>query len=334
MSRRPHVALALSGPELRDALFSPRLRTRLHQLATCDFDAVITDFEKPPVDLSTVDVLLTGWGCPRIDSAALALLPRLELVAHAGGTVKGHVDRVCWDRGITVTTAASANAVPVAEFTLAQIILAGKATQAAQHLYTKRQRKVGREDLPLIGNYDRTVGIIGASTIGRLVLARLQTFDLDVVVSDPTLTADEATQLGTALVSLDELMSVSDVVSLHAPLLPSTINMIGPAQLARMKNGATFINTARGLLVDHTALRTELVSGRINAVLDVTEPEPLQPGDVLYGLPNVQLTPHIAGSMGTELYRMTALALDEIEHLAQDTPFRFAVMRQDLDRMA
>ena len=77
MSRRPHVALALSGPELRDALFSPRLRTRLHQLATCDFDAVITDFEEPPVDLSTVDVLLTGWGCPRIDSAALALLPRL-----------------------------------------------------------------------------------------------------------------------------------------------------------------------------------------------------------------------------------------------------------------
>jgi phosphoglycerate dehydrogenase-like enzyme len=334
MSRRPHVALALSGPELRDALFSPRLRTRLHQLATCDFDAVITDFEEPPVDLSTVDVLLTGWGCPRIDSAALALLPRLELVAHAGGTVKGHVDRVCWDRGITVTTAATANAVPVAEFTVAQIILAGKATQAAQHLYTKRQRKVGREDLPLIGNYDRTVGIIGASTIGRLVLARLQTFDLDVVVSDPTLTADEAAQLGTALVSLDELMSLSDVVSLHAPLLPSTINMIGPDQLARMKNGATFINTARGLLVDHTALRAELASGRINAVLDVTEPEPLEPGDVLYGLPNVQLTPHIAGSMGTELHRMTALALDEIEHLAQDTPFRFAVMRQDLDRMA
>ena len=334
MSRTPHVALALSGPVLRDALFSPRLRARLQAIATCDVEAVVTDFEKPPVDLSSVEVLLTGWGCPRIDSAALALLPRLELVAHAGGTVKGHVDTVCWDRGIAVTTAASANAVPVAEFTLAQIILAGKATLAASHLYTSRRRKVDREDLPLVGNYERTVGIIGASTIGRLVLARLQTFDLDVVVADPTITPAEATSLGARLVTLDELMAVSDIVSLHAPVLPSTLNMIGPAQLAAMKEGATFINTARGRLVDHAALRTELESGRISAVLDVTEPEPLEPGDILYRLPNVQLTPHIAGSMGTELYRMTALALDEVQHLALGTPFRFRVTRQDLERMA
>lgn len=334
MNRRPTVALALSGSVLRDALFSPRLRGRLNSLAACDFDAVITDFRESPVDLSAVEVLLTGWGCPCIDSAALASMPRLELIAHAGGTVKAHVAPACWDCGIAVTTAASANAIPVAEFTLAQIILANKATLRASHLYAERQGKVSREDLPLVGNYDRTVGIIAASTIGRLVLGRLQTFDLDVVVFDPTITADEATQLGARLVSLDELMSVSDVVSLHAPLLPSTLTMIGRRQLAQMKDGATFINTARGRLVDHRALRAELETGRINAVLDVTEPEPLEPGDVLYRLPNVQLTPHIAGSMGTELHRMTALALDEIQHLAEGTPFRFPVSDRDLNRMA
>jgi phosphoglycerate dehydrogenase-like enzyme len=334
VSRRPRVALALSGPPLRDALFSDRLRARLQQLADCDLDAVVTDFSAPPLDLSPVEVLLTGWGCPRIDGAALARLPRLELIAHAAGTVKGHVDPVCWDRGIAVTTAASANAVPVAEFTLAQIILAGKATLTASHLYRERRAKVGRADLPVIGNYDRTVGIIGASTIGRLVIDRLQDLDLDVVVADPTITADEAAELGATLVGLDELMGISDVVSLHAPVLPSTLNMIGAAQLARMRDGATFLNTARGRLVDHDALRAELASGRINAVLDVTEPEPLEPGDVLYTLPNVQLTPHIAGSMGTELHRMTALALDEIEHLTAGTPLRHPVSRQDLDRMA
>lgn len=334
MTRRPHVALAMSGRVLRDSLFSPRLRTRLQDLAICDYDAVITDFAASPVDLSAVEVLLTGWGCPRIDASALVLLPRLELIAHAAGTVKGHVDPVCWDRGIAVTTAATANAVPVAEFTLAQILLAGKATLAASHLYTERQAEVDRHDLPLVGNYDRTVGIIGASTIGRLVLARLRTFDLDVVVADPTITAGEATELGATLVDLDELMSGSDIVSLHAPVLPSTLNLVGGAQLGRMRDGATFINTARGRLVDHDALRAELRSGRINAVLDVTDPEPLPPGDILYGLPNVLLTPHIAGSMGTELYRMTALALDEIEHLALDTPLRYAVSRRDLDRMA
>ena len=120
---------------------------------------------------------------------------------------------------LQVTTAASANAVPVAEFTLAQIILAGKAAQAAQHLYTKRQRKVGREDLPLVGNYDRTVGIIGASTIGRGLCWRgcRPLTSGRRCVSDPTLTADEATQLGAALVSLDELMGVSPTSSRCTP---------------------------------------------------------------------------------------------------------------------
>ena len=334
MTRRPRVALAMSGEALAESLFSPRLRSRLQQLADCNLDAVVTDFAAPPPDLASVEVLLTGWGCPRIDAAALDRLPRLELIAHAAGTVKGHVDPACWDRGVAVTTAAAANAVPVAEFTLAQVILAGKAASTASHLYTQRQAAVGPADLPLVGNYDRTVGIIGASTIGRLVLERLRALDVDVLVADPTITTDEAVGLGATLVELDELMGRSDIVSLHAPLLPSTLGMIGRRQLRLMRDRATFLNTARGRLVDHDALRAELATGRINAVLDVTEPEPLEPGDLLYRLPNVLLTPHIAGSLGTELHRMTASALDEVEHLVTGTPYRYPVSRADLDRLA
>ncbi len=333
MNDRPRVAVAMKDEALRDSLFSPRLTQRLHQLADVD-DAVVSDFTDTPVDLGAVDVLLTGWGCPRIDAAALARMPRLRLVAHAAGTVKGHVDPVCWDRDITVTTAAAANAVPVAEFTLAQILLAGKAVLAATHRYADRTPGHARDDRPTVGNYERTVGIIGASTIGRLVLERLKTFDLDVVVSDPTITGDEARGLGAELVELDELMAVSDIVSLHAPVLPSTIGMVGAVQLARMRNGATLINTARGRLVDHEALRAELMSGRISALLDVTDPEPLPADDPLFGRPNVQLTPHIAGSMGTELWRMTALAVDEIEHFCHGAAPRYAVSRADLDTMA
>ena len=222
----------------------------------------------------------------------------------------------------------------MAEFTLAQVILAGKAASTASHLYTQRQAAVGPADLPLVGNYDRTVGIIGASTIGRLVLERLRALDVDVLVADPTITTDEAVGLGATLVELDELMGRSDIVSLHAPLLPSTLGMIGRRQLRLMRDRATFLNTARGRLVDHDALRAELATGRINAVLDVTEPEPLEPGDLLYRLPNVLLTPHIAGSLGTELHRMTASALDEVEHLVTGTPYRYPVSRADLDRLA
>jgi phosphoglycerate dehydrogenase-like enzyme len=329
---RPRVALAMRDEALRDALFNGRLRDRLNAVADCDFAAVVTDFSRSPVDLGSVEVLLTGWGCPRIDAAALDRLPALRLVAHAAGTVKGHVDPVCWERRIMVTTAATANAVPVAEFTVAQIILANKAVAAAAHAY-RRDRARPAPGL-LVGNYERTVGVIGASTTGRLVIQRLGSYDLDVVVSDPTISPSDAAQLGARLVPLDELMTISDVVSLHAPVLPSTVGMIGSAQLARMRDGATFINTARGVLVDHHALRAELVSGRISAVLDVTDPEPLEPDDVLFELPNVQLTPHVAGSLGTELRRMTALAVEEIERFAHGRPPRHAVHREDLERMA
>jgi phosphoglycerate dehydrogenase-like enzyme len=324
----------MRGPALRDALFPPALRARLTELAECDPDLVITDFARAPVALAGADVLLTGWGCPRIDATVLDRMPRLRLVAHAAGTVKGHVDPVCWERGVQVTTAASANAVPVVEFALAQILLAGKDLLGATARYAAGAPRPAHEGEPLVGNYGRVVGIIGASTIGRGVLERLRTFDLRLLLADPTVTAEEAGRLGAELVPLDTLMARSDVVSLHAPLLPGTVGMVGAAQLAALRDGATFINTARGPIVDHQALRRELVSGRISAMLDVTDPEPLEPGDELFGLPNVLLTPHIAGSMGNELHRMAALALDEVERLAAGVPLRHPVRLEDLARMA
>ena len=332
---RPVVVLAMRGAGLRDALLPPALLTRLTDLADCDPDLVVTDFATAPADaLAAADVLLTGWGCPRVDAAALERLPRLRLVAHAAGTVKAHVDPVCWERGITVTTAAAANAVPVVEFALAQILLAGKDLLGASARYASGTPRPAHEHAPLVGNYGRVVGIIGASTIGRGVLERLRTFDVRLLLADPTVTADEAARLGAELVDLDTLMARSDVVSLHAPLLPGTVGMIGAAQLAAMRDGTTFLNTARGRIVDHDALRRELRSGRISAMLDVTDPEPLEPDDELFTLPNVLLTPHIAGSMGNELHRMAALALDEVEHLAVGAPPRHPVLLEDLARMA
>lgn len=326
----------MQDAKLRDALFSDRLRHRLEAVALCDFDLVIQDFEAVPDNvLADVDVLLTGWFAPRVDAAVLERMPRLGLIAHAGGSVKGHLDPDVWQRSIRVTTAAIANAVPVAEFTLAQILLAGKSVQGAVHLYRERQEQIDRElEFPSAGNYGKTVGIVGASTIGRLVVERLKDFDLEIVLFDPTLGEAEVAKLGARKVSLDELMRLSDVVSLHAPVLPTTVGMIGPEQLAAMRTGATLINTARGDLVDHAALRKELASGRLTALLDVTTPEPLPPGDALYSMQNVLLTPHIAGSMGTELYRMTEYAVDEIERFAAGASARYPVHSDELAAMA
>lgn len=333
---KPRVALAMQNERLRDALFSDRLRERLMDVADCDFDLVIRDFASTPdAALETVDVLLTGWHAPFIDVQTLERMPRLGLIAHAGGSVKGHVGAACWDRGITVTTAAVANAIPVAELALAQILIAGKSALTAAHLYQDRQGQIDRElEFPGTGNYGKTVGIVGASTIGRLVIERLRMFDLDVVVYDPTLDATEIRDLGARKVDLGVLMEVSDVVSLHAPVLPSTIGMIGHLELAAMRSGSTLINTARGDLIDHNALRDELVTGRLNAMLDVTTPEPLPVGDPLYSLANVLLTPHIAGSAGTELYRLAEFAIKEIELFAAGAEPRYPVRPSDLAAMA
>jgi phosphoglycerate dehydrogenase-like enzyme len=334
---RPKVAFALRSQELKTQLFPSDVLQNLSGAADVVHGQVLTEFESKASlrVLSQVDALITGWGTPNIDTRVLDAAPHLQLIAHSAGTIKELLDPACWDRGIAVTTAAQANAVPVAEFTLAFILLAGKGTFRAASQLRKLQGHFHPARLSAtVGNLGSTVGIIGASRIGRLVLDQLKSFEHKVILSDPTVSESEAAALGATLVSLDELMVRSDVVSLHAPLLPATTGMIGAQQLAGMKDGATFINTARGALVDHAALRHELLTGRINAVLDVTEPEPLPLGDPLYGLDNVILTPHIAGSMGNELRRMGESAVAEVLRLAQGREYLHAVQLSQLQVMA
>lgn len=334
---RPRVAFAMASNELREGLIDTKSFARLSAVADVVDTDVMTEFEsvRSRKILAETTALITGWGSPVIDDSVLDQAPGLRLVAHAAGTVKRHVTSAVWDREVVVTTAAEANAIPVAEYALAHILLAGKdafTAQAQQRITQSALRKdMLRRDT---GNNGNTVGIIGASRTGRLLLELLESFDQRILLADPTLSPADAASLGAELVPLEELMRRSKVVSLHAPVLPSTLGMIGAAELALMQNGSTFINTARGVLVDHDALRAELRHGRISAVLDVTAPEPLPDGDELYTLPNVVMTPHIAGSAGNELARMGALAVEEVERLAQGSEAKHRITREILAVMA
>jgi phosphoglycerate dehydrogenase-like enzyme len=335
--KRLTVAFAMGSDGLLAELLSASVLAELENTAEVLSPHALTEFTSSAARrvLRQTDVLITGWGCPVIDAAVLDSAPRLGLIAHAAGTVKGHVSRAVWERGVQVTTAAQANAGPVADYTLAFILLAGKRTFAGAAQLATAQGDFHKSSLPAdVGNYGTTIGIIGASRVGRLVLERLRPFRFHVLLATPELTRQQAKDLGATLVPLDELMSSSAVVSLHAPVLEETRGMIGRAQLAAMRNGATFINTARGVLVDHDALRDETTSGRISAVLDVTEPEPLPTGDPLYGLPNVILTPHIAGSMGNELSEMGEYAVREVQRFAAGEPLAYPVAITDLDTAA
>jgi phosphoglycerate dehydrogenase-like enzyme len=334
---RRKLAFAMAPEKTRHVFDRPALE-RL--AASCDIlsPEPIEDFAEPRALelLRQAEILVTGWGCPLVTPDVLAAAPGLRLIAHAAGTVKFTLDPAVYDSGIAVTHAADANAVPVAEFTLAAIIFANKRVLELRDLYradNSRRSTWALMDEP-IGNYRRTVGLVGASRIGRRVAALLQALDVEVLLADPYVAATDAIVGMAELVDLETLLRRSDVVSLHAPSLPSTQRMIGPQQLALMRDGATLINTARGALVDEAALVAELRTGRIHAVIDVTEPEILAPDSPLYTLPNVFLTPHVAGAAGTERLRLGQLVIEEIERFVNGLPLRHAIEPALLERIA
>ena len=330
----PLTAAFAMRPGLARCLFGAAALKRIHAVADLDENLTISDFQQAaPRLLAALDVLVTGWGCPPIGTGELAAMPRLRAVVHAGGTVKGHVGPDVWSRGILVTTAAGANAYPVAEYTLAAILLAGKGVPELASAYA-RDPGFSPASRPDIGNYRRTVGIIGASRVGRRVIELLAPFDFTVLLYDPYLPDADPVLTRASRVSLDDLFRRSSIVSIHAPLLQETTGIVGSRQFALMSPGSVLINTARGAIVDHDAL-ADAVRGRgMRAILDVTAPEPLPASHPLRALPGVILTPHVAGSLGNELHRLGESAAHELELLAAGRPPRSPVGRESQSTMA
>ncbi|WP_370097950.1 hydroxyacid dehydrogenase [Streptacidiphilus sp. MAP12-20] len=340
MSQQPGVVIAMQ-PEVAARALTPDLLDRIAAVGQVDRGLIVTDFADPnsAAALAGAEVLLTGWGCPRIDAQVLAAAPRLRAVLHAAGTVKDHVAPEVWERGIAVSSAAQANAWPVAQYTLAAILLAGK--RAFRHAACGVGGGTGFSNLdPALGNHARTVGVVGASRIGRLVVPLLAAHGYRIQVSDPTLTPAAAAALLPAgspsahLVDLDTLLASSDIVTLHAPLLPDTRYLIDARRLGLLRDGAVLINTARGALVDTDALTRHCGAGRIDAVLDVTDPEPLPATHPLRHLPGVWITPHLAGAAGTEVRTLGEFAVHELERLAAGLPLLGQVTAHNLAHLA
>ncbi|MFI9566248.1 hydroxyacid dehydrogenase [Streptomyces rishiriensis] len=331
----PRAVFAMDPVHL-PLLFPDPLLARLRRTAEIDTGFVVRDFSDHAATtaLADIEVLITGWGCPRLEAGIAASAPRLRAVLHAAGSVRSLVSEALWERGVTVSSAVTGNAVPVAEYTLAMILLAGKDVFAHRERFRRTHAQPNPAETSATGNFGRRVGVIGASRVGRRLLELLRPHDFDVLLHDPYVDAAEAAELGAQSVSLDDLLLRSDIVSLHAPDIPDTRHMLDHARLALIRDGGVLINTSRGALVDHAALTDELVSGRLHAVLDVTDPEPLPADSPLYRLPNVFLTPHIAGSLGNELERLGRIVVEELERLADGLPLAHEVRHADLASMA
>jgi len=317
-------------------VFSPDARARLEKAVTLTGPQPITTFDDPAARaaLQHAEVMITGWDAPRIDGTIIDQAPRLRAIVHSAGTVKTFLSDDVFSRGVRVTSSAAMNAIPVAEFTVASLVFGLKRANrfAAQLASSHTPRRT--DGLPPIGMNGVTIGLVGASRVGREVIRLLRGFDVRILVSDPYLSEDEADRLGVASVALDDLCRRSDAVSLHAPSNESTHGMIDAPRLALMRDGAVIVNTARGTLIDTAALTAELVAGRLDAYLDVTDPEPLPADSPLYRLPNVTLTPHIAGALGNEVHRLGDLAVDEVLRVLEDRPLQHEVHPTDLAHIA
>ncbi len=291
------------------------------------------EVEKDLSILKDVEIIFGGWGMLLLDAEVLRWAPRLAAVFYGAGTVKSFVTDELWARGIIVTNAQRANAIPVAEYCVASILFSLK--QGFRHMRRSAQLRTWRRDSNLPGAYESTVGLVSLGVIGRLTLARLQQHDLKVLVCTVGMSPEEALALGVELVTLEELFRRSDVVSLHTPELPETRGMIRGEHFRSMPRNATLINTARGAVVNQPEM-VEALRERpdLSAVLDVLDPEPPSDDAEIFGLPNVYITPHIAGSLGRECRRLGQAAIDECKRYLEGLPLKHKVVAADLPNMA
>ena len=329
MAQERPRALYILGSGSYELIYGPDEQRDIARLV--DLAAAPLTAEQVAADVSVlpeIEVILSGWGGPVLDAAFLQAAPRLRGFFYGAGATGGLVRSEAYERGITVVSAADANAVPVAEYTVAAILFSLKQVFRLQR-DTREAKAYPRSRPTLAGAYGSTIGLISLGAIGRLVTERLRAMPLEVniIAYDPFVRAEDAEELGIERVeTLEEIFTRSDVVSLHTPWLPETERMIRGSHLSAMKPGATFINTARGAVVAEDEMLTVLAERPdVTAVLDVVHPEPPAPDSPLYTLPNVFLTPHIAGSLDQECRRMGRLIVDELTRWLNGEPLHHEV---------
>jgi phosphoglycerate dehydrogenase-like enzyme len=254
---------------------------------------------------------------------------------YGAGTIHELMTDAAWERGIRITNAVAANAVPVAEFCLSQILFSLKHGWKYMQLAKADNPQYWQCDKPVPGNFGSKVGIISFGNIARKTCELLKPFDLKVVVCTSYQDADIAQKLNFNYASVEEIFKTCDVVSLHLPSNDRTRHLIGKDLLNLMKPDSTLINTARGAVINQPEM-IEFLKERtdVTACIDVTDPEPPESGCLLFTLPNVVLTPHLAGSMGGETRRLAAYMVDEMDLYLAGKPLQWEITRELAATMA
>lgn len=329
------TAFFCNTPEMVDSVFAMGRREQISEISEL-YSAIITEenFDSHADALQGVEAVFSTWGMFALPEEKLEKLPALKWIFYAASSVRSFAQPYM-RRGVHVMSAWAANAVPVAEFALAQILLANKGYFANIRVSGSPDTREAWNRLLYKGNFRQTVAVLGAGQVGRKLIGMLRNFELDILIYDPYVSEGEAVALGGAKVTLEEAFARADVVSNHMPDLDATAGVLNGALFSSLREGGVFINTGRGRTVNESEM-TDVLRGRpdLTALLDVTWPEPPEKDSPLYALPNVVLSNHIAGSLGNEVVRMADYCIGEFVAVQDGRPLKYEVTPKMLETMA
>jgi phosphoglycerate dehydrogenase-like enzyme len=326
-------AIFYDYPPADGDVFGQGRRDRISDLTDL-YPEVVTaaNFDDHAAALSEVEVIFATWGMPRFSDHHFDAMPNLKAVFYAAGNVKAFAGPLI-QRDVTLISAWGINAIPVSEMCLSQILLSLRGYFRAARQYRDLKTHEAKV-FPRSGIFGDTVGLIGLGKIGARLRGLLSDYPIKVISHDPFLTSDRARELAVESVSLQELFERSLVVSNHIPDLKSTQGVLTGIQFEAMRDGATFINTGRGVqVVEDDLIRVLSARTDLTALLDVTSPEPPPQDSRLWTLPNVIISPHVGGTVGDEVVRLADCVIDEFERWSTGQSLEYEVTAKVLETM-
>jgi len=329
MTDRPlKTAVLLGHAQERRQVFPPDVLALLPQsLRWIAPPTDAQDFRRRLQEFDRVETIFGTWGMPQLDEEVLAAMPRLEAVFYGAGSVRKFVTPTFWKRDIRLCSAVAVNAIPVADYTLAALIFGLKGVWPAARETAMARTFQPQRAVLAPGTYCARVGLLGFGLIAREVRRRLRHLEVEVLICDPFVKTADAIAANVQPVDLETLFARCDAVSVHLPLLPETTGLVRGSHLRALRPHAVFVNTARGKIVNEPEMIKALQDRPdLEAFIDVTDPEPPLPASPLYTLPNVHLTPHIAGSIGPELARLGRTMVEEYLRLTTGQPLQYELL--------
>lgn len=329
------ILVTMPVGEVRESFLPLQVRERLESVAEVEYNTMERNFtpEELKERLRGKDIALTGWGTGLFDETVLEGNDTLRLIAHTGGSVTPVMSDEAYERGIRVISGNEMYAESVAESVIAYALASLR--RIPEFIDRTRSGDWYHAGEVWEGLLDQTVGVIGFGMTSRHLFRMGKAFRLKFkVLEKPYLTSEVQQEYGFTTASLEEIFRTCKIVSLHCGMTKSYYHLVNRRLLEMMPDGALLINTARGPVIDEQALVAELKRGRIKAVLDVYEQEPLPTDSELRSLPNVYSIPHMGGPTFDRRWMIVMALIDDIERLERGEALHMEITREYASHMS